>query len=180
METLGQAPLKGSTVAETAAVTDNMEAPALETPTGSIHEPMKKKEKQSLKHERFLQKLEASRAPYSKSHGRRLKRRAKEQVANGLDEIKAAISAVEMGDPSAGADAIPSSAAQPAQRARLAPGQIGEGKHVPLSKAQRKRALAAERLRVPMILSSPEFSSNPFETIRKHAQNTLVKHEVPK
>ena len=39
---------------------------------------------------------------------------------------------------------------------------------------------AAERLRVPMILSNPEFSSNPFETIRKHAQNTLLKHEVPK
>lgn len=28
-----------------------------------------------------------------------------------------------------------------------------------------------------MILSNPAFASNPFETIRTHAQNTLLKHE---
>ena len=39
---------------------------------------------------------------------------------------------------------------------------------------------AAERRRIPMILANSEFSSNPFQTIRKHAQNTLVKHQVPK
>ena len=76
------------------------------------------------------------------------------------------------------------------------PGQIGEGKGVPLSKAQRKRALYVrvllpnykcthslssqmERLRHPMILSNPEFSLNPFQTIRTHAQNTLIKRNNP-
>lgn len=39
---------------------------------------------------------------------------------------------------------------------------------------------ALERMRIPKILSTSAFSANPFETIRKHAQNTLVKHEVPK
>lgn len=77
-------------------------------------------------------------------------------------------------------------------------GQIGQGKGVPLSKAQRRRALYVihssryavsliqavifsemERLRHPLILSNPAFSSNPFKTIRTHAQNTLLKHQPP-
>ena len=85
------------------------------------------------------------------------------------------------------------------------PGQIGEGKGAPLTKNQRKRALCVclsmllvrqtacsgeahvapvsysqvERMRIPMILATPEFAANPFQTIRTHAQNTLLKHEPP-
>lgn len=82
-------------------------------------------------------------------------------------------------------------------KARATPGVIGEGKGAPLSKNQRKRALYVsqftqlpklttlyttlcsqlEKMRIPMILSNPAFASNPFETIRTHAQNTLLKHE---
>lgn len=84
--------------------------------------------------------LEASRSPYSKSHERRLKRKAKDQVANGLDEIKAAISAVEMAEGLAPAE--PSADGKEAPRKpKSAPGQIGEGKHTPLSRAQRKKTL---------------------------------------
>ena len=36
-----------------------------------------------------------------------------------------------------------------------------------------------ERMRIPMILATPEFAANPFQTIRTHAQNTLLKHEPP-
>lgn len=37
-----------------------------------------------------------------------------------------------------------------------------------------------EKLRQPLILSNPQYSSNPFQTIRTHAQNTLVKRvDVP-
>lgn len=82
------------------------------------------------------------------------------------------------------------------KKARPTPGVIGEGKGAPLSKNQRKRALYVppfppatgtdklytpcsqlEKMRIPMILSNPAFASNPFETIRTHAQNTLLKHE---
>ncbi|GJE85765.1 ribosome biogenesis protein SLX9-domain-containing protein [Phanerochaete sordida] len=140
----------------------------------ALPEPTSKREKQLLKHEKFLQRLEASRSPYSKSHERRLKRKAKEQVASGLDEIKAAISAVEVAEGLA-----PAEDGEAPRKPKLAPGQIGEGKHTTLSKAQRKKALAMERMRIPKILSTPEFSSNPFQTLRKHAENTLVKHEVP-
>ncbi|CCL98987.1 uncharacterized protein FIBRA_00995 [Fibroporia radiculosa] len=140
---------------------------------------MKKKEKQALKHELFMKRLESSRSPYSKSHERRLKRKAREQVASGMDDIRAAISAVEDAIPSAVAEArsqVESDETQD-QTARSQTGRIGEGKGVPLSKSQRKRALQLERMRIPMILATPEFASNPFQTIRTHAQNTLLRHE---
>jgi len=57
-------------------------------------------------------------------------------------------------------------------------GKIGEGKGVPLSAAQRKRALQLEQTRQPFVLSNPTYASNPFQVIRTHAQNTLVKHQA--
>ena len=30
-----------------------------------------------------------------------------------------------------------------------------------------------------MILATPEFTANPFQTIRTHAQNTLLQHQPP-
>ena len=64
-----------------------------------------------------------------------------------MDDIKAAISAVEMDAELTAEEAAAAAAAGVAQSSRsrtqqrLAPGQIGEGKHTPLSKAQRKKAL---------------------------------------
>ncbi|KAA1468153.1 hypothetical protein DENSPDRAFT_833364, partial [Dentipellis sp. KUC8613] len=123
----------------------------------------------------------ASRSPYSKSHNRRLKRKEREQIGGGLGDMKAAISAVEK-------DVAPEDDApqvgnageeQPSQQKRSAqrPGQIGKGKGAPLSQAQRKRALKAEQMRQPMILANAEFSANPFQVIRTHAQNTLVQRQ---
>ncbi|EMD42193.1 hypothetical protein CERSUDRAFT_147823 [Gelatoporia subvermispora B] len=145
---------------------------------------LKKKEKQALKHELFVQRLEQSRSPYSKSHERRLKRKAREQVAGGMNEMKAALSAVEDALPvavveSTKADVEESEATQERCKNKPKPGQIGEGKGAPLTKNQRKRALKTERMRIPMILATPQFASNPFQTIRTHAQNTLVKHQPP-
>lgn len=170
------------------------------TASGTIQKHhLKKKEKQAMKHEALLQKLEASSrsSPYSKSHERRLKRKAKEQVANGLDEIQDALAAVaqdldvdilapsavsgtaggddeDMDADSLVADGI----SKPKAKKKSKAGLIGEGKNNPLSKSQRKRALQAERLRVPMILSNPDYTTNPFQTIRTHAENTLVKHST--
>ncbi|KAI0286992.1 hypothetical protein BGY98DRAFT_24925 [Russula aff. rugulosa BPL654] len=48
-----------------------------------------------LKHELFIERLEASRAPYSKSHARRLKRKEKEELtAGGLGSLKAALPSI--------------------------------------------------------------------------------------
>ncbi|KAK7694876.1 hypothetical protein QCA50_002064 [Cerrena zonata] len=141
---------------------------------------MKKKDKQAMKHELFLQRLESPRTPYSKSHERRLKRKSKEQVANGMNDIQAALSAVAGELPGATETVIQEGEAEVAVIVppKPKPGQIGEGKSEPLNKFQRRKALKTERMRVPLILATPEFASNPFQTIRTHAQNTLVKHQA--
>ncbi|KAK7064132.1 ribosome biogenesis protein SLX9-domain-containing protein [Favolaschia claudopus] len=142
---------------------------------------LKKKEKQQLKREALLQRLETSHSPYSKSHSRRLKRKAKEQLAGGdLDAIQMALAAVDDDQDASESlqpqDSTPVTQEGSAKKPKAKPGQIGEGKGATLSKAQRKRALELEKLRHPLILANPEYSSNPFQTIRTHAQNTLLQH----
>ena len=126
---------------------------------------LKKKEKQQLKHEAFLQRehtlfssgqsscfavgLESSRAPYSRSHARRLKRKAKDQLASGLQDVALALPDVEqdtIDDEQIGKEHShvtqpdSSETPKPPRRKRKA-GMIGEGKGVPLSEKQRKRVL---------------------------------------
>ncbi|KAJ8084132.1 hypothetical protein PM082_002899 [Marasmius tenuissimus] len=148
---------------------------------------LKKQDKQALKREALLQRLELSQSPYSKSHMRRMKRKAREQLASGLDDIQSALNSLDDNatNPSNTTESSTETgydeAAQTGQPPpKTKPGQIGEGKGATLSKQQRKRVLQAERMRHPLILQNPQFSSNPFQTIRTHAQNTLVKHEPSK
>ncbi|KAF8640597.1 hypothetical protein AX17_000259 [Amanita inopinata Kibby_2008] len=140
-----------------------------------------KKERLQIKREAFLQKLTSGPASYSKSHTRRLKRKAKEQIAGGLSDIHAAIAELE--ESTTKSDVARSvheqddpAALMPKHKVAPKPGRIGEGKGVPLTSTQRKRALQLEKLRQPLVLSNPSFSVDPFQTIRTHAQNTLVKH----
>jgi len=126
----------------------------------------KKKEKLHLKREAFIDKLHSARSSSSKNQKRRLKKKQKEQVGGGLDAIQVAISALD------GDDVDVEQTEQVAElypKAKTKPGQIGEGKGVPLKQNQRKRALEMERLRAPMILANPDYASNPFQTIRTHA-----------
>jgi len=136
-----------------------------------------KKAKQLEKREAFLQKLEPSTRQTSKSHERRLKRKAKEQLTGGLDDLQSAIASLEQGatlhDESLATNAT-TSKDEKNSRPVIKPGTIGKGGSSTLSKAQRKRVLELERLRHPLILTNSEFSSNPFQTIRTHAQNTLL------
>ncbi|VDB99782.1 unnamed protein product [Peniophora sp. CBMAI 1063] len=140
---------------------------------------LKKKEKRQLKHELFIQRLEETRAPYSKSHNRRIKRKERDEIAGGaLKGLSSVLSQLDDAPAAAAADSGAEIEAAP-QRARPRPGQIGEGKSAPLSKAQRKKALKTEKFRLPLIMQNPEFKANPFATIRTHAQNTLIQHQPP-
>lgn len=142
---------------------------------------IKKKEKQQLKHEAFIEKLKSKTSPYSKVQRRRFNRRQREQVGGGLDAIGAVLSAIDMSDsPEEGSPVAEETKDARAHKVQTKTLQIGEGKGIPLKKNQRKRALELEKLRHPLILSNPQYSSNPFQTIRTHAQNTLVKRvDVP-
>ncbi|KAF7307020.1 hypothetical protein MIND_00495000 [Mycena indigotica] len=141
---------------------------------------LKKKEKQQMKRDSLRRRLETTAAsPYSKSHERRMKRKAREQLAGAtMGDIQAALVAV---DQDSDVEPVPvgvTDNATPKVKRKLKPGQIGEGKGATLSKSQRQKVLQAERLRHPQILKNSEFASNPFQTIRTHAQNTLLRHEA--
>ncbi|CAE6526079.1 unnamed protein product [Rhizoctonia solani] len=143
-----------------------------------IHVPTKKDKKQA-KHERLLQRLATGTSPYSKSHNRRLKRKQKAELSTDLQSVQKALNTI--------ADEVLPSAIESSHdpedrdstRLKPAPGMIGEGKGVTLTKQQRKRALELERLRQSTIMTSSDYQKNPFNAIRKHAQNTLLSHENP-
>ncbi|KAH7883693.1 ribosome biogenesis protein SLX9-domain-containing protein [Phlebopus sp. FC_14] len=134
-----------------------------------------KKEKSQLKREAFLDRLKSSTTPYSKTQRLRFNRHRREQVGGGLGEIEAAISTLDGTGSSPEPTKVKSVDQQPAS-VQKRPGMIGKSKSDPLTKSQRKRTLEMERLRHPLILSNPHFATNPFQTIRVHAQNTLEKH----
>jgi ribosome biogenesis protein SLX9 len=140
--------------------------------------------------------VEASRLPYSKSHAKRLKRKAKEELAGGgLSDIRSAIAAMESSEEALVGKTLagPSKIDLPVNRRN--PGLIGEGKGVPLSQTKRKNALYVprpdyvipltpyrrklEKMRHHMVIANSDFRANPFHAVRTHAQNTLVKHTTP-
>ncbi|KDQ19943.1 hypothetical protein BOTBODRAFT_169983 [Botryobasidium botryosum FD-172 SS1] len=138
-----------------------------------------KKEKLQLKHQTFMERLETRSSPYSKSHARRLKRKAKEALVTDFKDIGAVLSAMTEDTHTDPAPTADSNVQGEKPRPKQVSGKIGEGKGVTLTAAQRKKALHIERIRQPLIRTNATFSSNPFETIRLHAQNTLIKHERP-
>jgi len=138
-----------------------------------------KKEKQIGKRQLFLQKLGPNPQTLSKSSSRRLKRKTKEQLSGGLDDLQSAIATLEKetANQDEGLTTIGDAKEESTAKPTVKPGTIGKSASSTLSKAQRKRILEIERLRHPLILTNSEFSSNPFQTIRTHAQNTLLKHD---
>lgn len=147
------------------------------------------------------QEVEASRQPYSKSHAKRLKRKAKEELAGGaLSDIQSAIAAMESGEKTLATHTLAEPPGDGTSKPPAKPpttGSIGEGKGAPLSQTQRKNALYVphsepilrivlilrirklERIRHPMIIANSEFKASPFRAIRIHAQNTLARNATP-
>ncbi|EEB90978.1 hypothetical protein MPER_10741, partial [Moniliophthora perniciosa FA553] len=195
---------EGSTKVEHVEIGSSVQAPANELLARPGSSSTKKADKQQMKREALLRRLELTQSPYSKSHLRRMKRKAREQIANGLDDMQSAIASLDdskemlPNSEDVGGENSKEESEQTSSKIKTRPGQIGEGKGVTLSTQQRKRILQvthfifwvplkliikpfrqAERLRHPLILQNPQFSANPFQTIRTHAQNTLIKHASP-
>ena len=93
---------------------------------------------------KFALGLASTATPYSKSHNRRLKKKARDQLSTNLQEVRVAIDDIEdddegiQGEPSLQDDAkvvdIP-------MKPKPKPGQIGPSKGSTLTVAQRKRVL---------------------------------------
>jgi len=90
----------------------------------------------------LLKELASGLSPYSKSHNRRVKKKAKEQIGGGLTDIQAAITelAEEAEATLMESDATSiTTAAETKLNAKY--GKIGEGKGLLFTATRRKRAL---------------------------------------
>lgn len=140
--------------------------------------------------------IKTATTPYSKAQKRRFNRKQREQLGGGLGSIEAVISALEEKEISSPAETQSEVTISQRLQVKARAGLIGEGKSVPLTKAQRKRVLCVvnsdvsswlkfnpsremERLRHPLVLTNPQYAANPFQTIRTHVQNTLEKRKPP-
>lgn len=88
--------------------------------------------------------MEPTTRTFSKSHERRVKRKAREQLAGDtLDDLQSALATLDkdIAVPSLTIAESADKSAVGAVKSHTKPGTIGEGKPAPLSKAQRKRAL---------------------------------------
>ncbi|KAI3622657.1 vacuolar membrane protein [Moniliophthora roreri] len=106
----------------------------------------KKMDKQYMKREALLHRLESTQSPYSKSHLRRMKRKAREQIANGLDDMQNAIASLDGGHETPSKtdhvrDESSVESERPSSKIKAKPGQIGEGKGATLPTQQRKHKL---------------------------------------
>ncbi|KAH7341805.1 ribosome biogenesis protein SLX9-domain-containing protein [Rhizoctonia solani] len=136
-----------------------------------------KKEKQQAKHERLLQRLSVGTSPYSKSHNRRLKRKQKTTLSTDLQSVQNVLNTIAEDILPAVGESKYNPESHHTIRPKQAPGIIGEGKGVTLTKQQRKRALELEQLRQSAIMTNSDYRKNPFDAIRRHAQNSLLSHE---
>ncbi|KAF8689149.1 Ribosome biogenesis protein SLX9, partial [Rhizoctonia solani] len=166
---------------------DIQELPANELLSAAITQPTNapkalthiptKKEKQQAKHERLIQRLAAGASPYSKSHNRRVKRKQKTALSTDLQSVQNALNTIAENILTPASETNTNNAGNSPVRPKQAHGMIGEGKGVTLTKQQRKRALELERLRQPAIMTNSDYRQNPFDAIRRHAQNSLLSHE---
>ncbi|KAF8167991.1 ribosome biogenesis protein SLX9-domain-containing protein [Crassisporium funariophilum] len=150
------------------------EAAAIEQPV-----QQSKKEKQIEKREAFMKKLEPTSKTFSKSHERRMKRKAKEQLTGTMGDLQSALASLDEAAITSESSPVKDMGAAETKPKAAASIKIGKGASATLSKNQRKRLLEMERFRHPLILTNSEYASNPFKTIRTHAQNTLMKHQPP-
>ena len=94
-----------------------------------------------MKHQAFLERLQSPQSPYSRSHNRRLKRKEKQQLVAKMDDLNAALNALQ-GETS---KAIPG-VTTPRRDDNITGvtsdvGYIGKGKGATLSANQRKGVL---------------------------------------
>ncbi len=82
--------------------------------------------------------IDDSRAPYSKSHARRVKRKSREQLAGGMNDLESVLHTLAADDPAiVPANDIKTGRPDSKPKAK----QIGEGKGATLSEKQRKKQL---------------------------------------
>ncbi|PVF99784.1 hypothetical protein CPB86DRAFT_783435 [Serendipita vermifera] len=148
-----------------------------------------KKERRLFKRETFQEYVAETleKSVHSKSAQRRAKRRQKERLAADMSDMTQILQTVLQDQPivaSAGqqvdmdkaTDQSTTTTTQKRPTDRDENGRIGESTRAkPLTKQQKKRALALEQKRLPLILSHPAFIKDSFGTIRTHTSNVVAR-----
>jgi len=114
---------------------------------------------------------------YSKSHARRLKRKARDTLhGDGLSSVDQALNdlVAESNPQISTSSKIPNSAVE---RVVSTSSSLKESN---LTAARLRKILKTEQSRIPAIIGHPDFAANPFSTIRLHAANTLEKRSLPR
>lgn len=175
-----------------AAASEPSRATELAEHAEEAEEPREHKHKQTKaekaynKRKQLLEKLNASTAPYSKSHNRRLRRAARPQnnLVTTLQEVEAVLPSIEPAfDLSDEADAFEVEAEEEeyeeAGTAASGKGKTGGKGKEKLTAKKRQRVLTAESTRLPAIIKNESFAASPFATIRQHTLNTLAMQKNP-
>ncbi|EJT48909.1 hypothetical protein A1Q1_02004 [Trichosporon asahii var. asahii CBS 2479] len=138
-----------------------------------------------LRHKPFHAQLVAQSQPYSKSHMKREKRKAKQQLAGGMGSVAAAL--VDLAPELAPEPEVETKtpkekqqAADDAKRRKEEDGKIGQGSKRTMREKQRRKQISAAAVRIPAVMQHPSFRANPWATIREHAGNTLAAAESVK
>jgi len=144
--TLGQLPsLEASSTSANTVLHDLSQEDVSET----------KKAKRQRKHEQFLDRLQNTKAPYSKSHAKRLKAKAKESLTAALGDMDRVL------------DTIKATTSEPSSAEKAKP-LNAPGRKVHLNDKQRAKVFETEKVRHSTVLSNPSYRKNPFAAVRKH------------
>ncbi|GMK56185.1 hypothetical protein CspeluHIS016_0300250 [Cutaneotrichosporon spelunceum] len=129
--------------------------------------------------------------PYSRSHLRREKRKAKAAVAlgGGLGSVALALGEVA-GDEAPKEETKAKSRKEVMEdaarrrdeeaRRRAEEGKIGQGRGHGLKEKARRKQISTNAQRIPAVMAHPAFKANPWATIREHAANSLAEAQAVK
>ncbi|ORX38381.1 hypothetical protein BD324DRAFT_649753 [Kockovaella imperatae] len=115
--------------------------------------------------------------PYSRSHVRREKRKAKQQLAGGqLHDMAVALSqSLGETEPESKARVRTKEEKEKERQRREQEQKVGAvGKSRTLKERKRRKEITTEARRLPAVVNLPVFKQNPWETIRIHATNTIA------
>ncbi len=88
-----------------------------------------------------MERFQSLHSPYSKSHNRKLKRKAKHQLAANLTDLETALNEIDKDVPGNKSSRVKDYSAASSGKDNLKPVQIREGNGAPFTKAKRKQTL---------------------------------------
>ncbi|TIB06424.1 hypothetical protein E3P96_00468 [Wallemia ichthyophaga] len=112
---------------------------------------------------------------YSKSHQKRMKKKAKQQLNVNLNDLDEGLHDIDQHTQPTHEESAAANSAQDKQQQQRKKLEEAANKtsNKPLTQKQKQKALQLETKRLPLILNHPQYSKDPFGTLKQHAENML-------